>query len=416
MADASQEFAARMKRVNDAIELKEPDRVPVIPSYTAFPFLWAGYSMKECMYDQSKAQDAIKRYLTHFEPDMDGGYGSAFCGQGPLLELLDPVWLEWAGKPGSACPDDSMHQYIEREYMTEDDYAEAAVDFSGWLTRTYLPRTCGALKGLAGFDPRGGIGFGYMGLLSQFLNPALGESLGKLQQAAGLFGAWAMQSGKDAGETAAMGFPTEIQAVAYAPFDIISDYLRGSIGAMMDMMTYSEEIHSIMEQLVGLTVGATIGQAKMSQGRFIFMPLHKGMDRFMSDEQYDEFYFKPLMEVCNGLIGAGLTPWLYAEGPYNSRIERLKDLPKGKCWLHFEEADMRTAKKELGDTVCLSGGISVEVLRDGTVEDTVNAVKENIDILAPGGGYIFDMADNLDSAKPENADALFETLRDYGTY
>ena len=40
-----------------------------------------------------------------------------------------------------------------------------------------------------------------------------------------------------------------------------------------------------------------------------------------------------------------------------------------------------------------------------------------LDICAPGGGYMFDVNMTIDSdAKPENMDAMFDTVKTYGKY
>jgi len=148
----------------------------------------------------------------------------------------------------------------------------------------------------------------------------------------------------------------------------------------------------------------------------VFFPLHKGMDGFMSDEQYRTFYWDTLLRLVNGLIDASLTPWIYTEGRYDTRVECLMDVPKGKCWVHFEDVDIVRAKKLLGGVACLSGGIRSDVLVRGTVEQTIEQVKRNMDILAPGGGYIFDLSDTMEDCKRENVEALFETVREYGKY
>jgi hypothetical protein len=53
-----------------------------MPFYSTFPYLWARYSIADVMYDATKAQDAIRKYATHFEPDMTMGYSSICVGQG----------------------------------------------------------------------------------------------------------------------------------------------------------------------------------------------------------------------------------------------------------------------------------------------------------------------------------------------
>jgi uroporphyrinogen-III decarboxylase len=77
---------------------------------------------------------------------------------------------------------------------------------------------------------------------------------------------------------------------------------------------------------------------------------------------------------------------------------------------------MKRAKKLLGDVACLSGGISSTMLIFGNKEEVINKTKENIDILAPGGGYIFDISDSLEDCKPELVEAMFDTVKTYGKY
>jgi hypothetical protein len=81
-------YEERLKRVNDAISLKEPDRVPLAPIYMAFPYLCAGYTMAEVNYDTTKARDAIRKYLNHFQPDMACSYTNGFCRQMPMLDMV----------------------------------------------------------------------------------------------------------------------------------------------------------------------------------------------------------------------------------------------------------------------------------------------------------------------------------------
>ena len=48
------------------------------------------------------------------------------------------------------------------------------------------------------------------------------------------------------------------------------------------------------------------------------------------------------------LIDMGVTPFIYTEGKYNSRLEQLADVPAGKVIYHFESVDMAQAKKGSG--------------------------------------------------------------------
>ena len=47
MTDNKAKYEERMNRINTAIALKEPDRVPIIPFAQCYPVLHAGHTMAE---------------------------------------------------------------------------------------------------------------------------------------------------------------------------------------------------------------------------------------------------------------------------------------------------------------------------------------------------------------------------------
>jgi uroporphyrinogen-III decarboxylase len=137
------------------------------------------------------------------------------------------------------------------------------------------------------------------------------------------------------------------------------------------------------------------------------------MDGFMSPKQYEQLYWKPLKKVMMALIDMGVTPFIYTEGKYNTRLEYLTDVPKGKVVYHFEEADMKKAKSMLGGIACITGNLSITLMEFGKKEQVVDYCKFLIDTCAPGGGYIFDFNGSLHNAKKENLEALFEVFETY---
>jgi len=110
----------------------------------------------------------------------------------------------------------------------------------------------------------------------------------------------------------------------------------------------------------------------------------------------------------------GMIPYVYTEGPYNSRIKYLTEVPKGKVVISFEEVDPVYAKQQLGDIACIQGVFPIYLLHYGTKQQVIDEAKRLIDILAPGGGYIFSTGAGFDQAKPENVEAMFDTVKTYG--
>ena len=106
---------------------------------------------------------------------------------------------------------------------------------------------------------------------------------------------------------------------------------------------------------------------------------------------------------------------LYAEGPYNDRMELLSTLPRGVVF-HMDSVDMARAKQVLGKEHCLSGGFYAYDLIHSNPGDIETYLKSLLDTVAVDGGYIFDFGDKLDEAEPRNIETMFRVLRDYGTY
>ena len=80
--------------------------------------------------------------------------------------------------------------------------------------------------------------------------------------------------------------------------------------------------------------------------------------------------------------------------------------------------DMERAKREIGDTVCLWGGVNAHVtLEHGGREEVRDAVRRAISMLAPGGGFILSSVGRIYSEVPtSNIRAMIETWRELADY
>jgi uroporphyrinogen-III decarboxylase len=109
-------------------------------------------------------------------------------------------------------------------------------------------------------------------------------------------------------------------------------------------------------------------------------------------------------------------PLLAAEGGYNSRLEVIKDLPKGKVIWMFDQTDMAEAKRVVGATSCILGNMPLSLLSVGTPDQVKAYAKELIDTAGQGGGYIMANGAFFDHVKPENLKAMMDFTREYGVY
>ena len=412
------DLAAREARVLAAVRLEEPDRVPILaPTTNQFPYLRKGHKMSQIVYDLDTALDDIRDFLTTYEPDTGFGAGSCFEGQGPMLELSECKCYYWAGMPGDKIPEDSIQQFIEFPTLLDDEIASFVKDRTWTMLTKVLPRAYGVFEPMAKVNVSGAFfpKLGYESIAFTASQPEVMEMHEKLGKLAGMWGAYYGRTGAFGAEMEALGFPCMSGVPGMVPFDWYSNFIRGTMNASMDIYLHPEELADILEGVMGIGLGS-IKWNEPRKNRFHYIFMHKGMDGFLSDEQYAEFYWKYYLPQINAIVEKGEIPYIFTEGPYNSRFEFLKQLPKGKCVVHFEDVDMARAKSELGDVACIAGNFPYQTLARKSRSEVVEEAKRLLDIAAPGGGYLFDLDGGMYSMPEESLEALYDTIREYGRY
>ena len=410
--EAEEGYKVRVTRFINAIKLKEPDRVPVILPAGFFPAYYASATLKTVMYDYDELRRAWLKFLHEFELDSLPTPGFVFPGK--VLESIGYKLYQW---PGHGLADDvAMYQYVEGEYMKHEEYDALIQNPSDFLMRTFLPRSVEAFrafKKLGPMTPFVGVPVFY---ISQFGDPEIRSAFEALLEA-GREGMKWQKAVKEIGQAAlSEGVPYHSGALCGAPFDLIGDMLRGTKGVMMDMFQRPEKLHEGMERIIPLVIDEAVGAADASGCPIVFMPLHKGPDGFMSNKQYETFYWPTFRKVMMGLIQHGLVPMPFAEGNYEPRLDIIKDMPKGTVIWHFETMDMAKAKDVLGGYACIAGNLAASVLCTGTPQAVKEGCRRLIETCAPGGGYILTAAAGMNKGHPENLRAMIEAAKEYGVY
>ena len=412
---AAELYQQREKRVLDAIALRVPDRVPLLVFFAFFPAKYCGMTVQELMYDPEKLFEAQWKTMVDFAPDMDNNpFGLRLLG--PILETLDFKPLKW---PGHGVTANRTYQYIEGEYMKAEEYDHFLLDPTDFMIRRFWPRIMGALSGFQQLPPLHNIISYYLGVsmgFRAFAQPevkAALETLVKAGEKSQEIATYAMRFSQEAREA---GFPMQFGAVSQAPFDTLSDFFRGMKGTMLDMYRRPEKVVQACEKLLPFMVEMAVNGTRATGNPRVFIPIHWGLDNFMSKEQFDRFFWPTLRDLMHTLIKEGLNPCPLWEGNCTTRLETIKDIPAGKACYAFEATDMVKAKEILGETVCIRGNVPLSIMATGTPDQVRAYCKKLIDTVAKGGGYIMDTSTGLDDAKPENVKALFDFTREYGVY
>ncbi len=404
-------YDTRLSRLNDAIALKETDRVPSV-FYSMFWYArYGGVTCKRMMYDYDALSGILRDILREFQPD-SYSLPHPIIALGPTMEAMDYKQLQW---PGHGVDANVSYQFLDKEYMSADEYADYIFDPTGFYLTKYLPRIAGVCEGFSKLP----IFPGHYYLQSvlgarYFSNPAVVASFQAMAKAGEEMQTMLRQAMALAGELADLGFPLSQGASAISPFDYFADYFRGSKGALMDMYRHGDAFLAAMDKAAVFIIQSAVAQSARHPCKIVFIPVHWAFDGLMSERHFKTFFWPPFRKVILGLIEAGLTPLLLWEGDCSSRMEIIADIPPGKAIYWFERGDLFRAKDILGQITCLRGNVPPSLLNTGTPDDVDAHCKKLIKVVGKGGGFILDGGIGVpDEARHENVAAMFNATRKY---
>lgn len=407
-------YAERAKRLNDAAELKQPDRIPIMLGFGYMLAEMGGVTRQELHENHEKAQELLEMAAFEYQPDSITGF---FGGPEPSKVLGDRM-TKW---PGYGLGPNGSFQFVEQEFMKAEDYDEFLEDPADWGIRVYLPRAFGALEGLSLLPPLGMSLFGFYNLpnLGVLATPSVAAALEALGQAARATAELSEHTAQSKRRLAALGFPFNCFSgiLVEAPFDFMSDTLRGMRGIFLDMLRRPDKLLAAEEKVARLQVRHVIAQSRATGNKYAGFPLHRGSDGFMSLAQFEKFYWPQLKGMFLELIDNGITPYVFYEGVWDQRLRYLAELPKGKTIGMFQSSDIFKVKEVVGDTMCIIGGMPNSMLQGGTVEQIREHTKRVCQLVGKGGGFIMRTAiGELEGCKPELVKAWVDATREYGVY
>ena len=183
-------------------------------------------------------------------------------------------------------------------------------------------------------------------------------------------------------------------------------FLRRMDNFMMDVFADQDNVKKLLDALMEIHL-ATLEKVCDAVGDIVDILRFGddlGMDSgpFMSPEIYRNI-FKPHHKRLNEYVHK------------NSQMKTFINPVQTNC----VGMDPITLKKEFGNDVTFWGGgcDTRHILNNATPQEVKDHVKQRIDILSPGGGFVFNTVHNiLPEVPPENIVAMFEAVHEFGVY
>ncbi len=408
-------YEEREKRVRDAIELKTPDRIPLtteikISSYTGTP-------NSAAYYDPIAFKRAIRKITLDFEPDM---CNAGLPTSGDALTTLDVKNRMW---PGGPLPPDYDYQFVECEFMKEDEYDLFLTNPSDFMIRRFFPRMYGALAPLEKLPPLDGLFLGFEMMTPMFTTPEFVKLAKSLYKAGREMTRFRKAVGDGYEDLAQLGFPAFAHVgtggVGGAPFDTVSSFLRGMQGAMTDMFRRPDKLLQACDMILERRIAAARPADPKQRGnpKRTGIPLWRGDKVFMSDKQFERFYWPGLKKSLQAHIDLNYVPVPFFEAKFGERLNHLLELPKGKVLASVEHMDAIKAREILDGHTCIMirGPHSSKIWSVREVEQYTKELIDKCRKVGKSGGLIIAMR-MPDRGTKEEYRQMLDRIREYGRY
>jgi uroporphyrinogen-III decarboxylase len=407
--------AERAQRIRDAMQLKQPDRVPLILTAGYMLADIGGITRQRLLEDPDLCQELLEQMALEYQPDSI--HGPIPSDPTPNLILGDRMTV-W---PGHGVDENTQFQFVESEFMRADEYDAFLDDPTDWVLRKYLPRAFAALEPFTQMPPLSLFisGSYHLGSLSSLASAPMAEAFKTFGRAIEAVAKNVDQMIKNKERMAELGWSDGfiLGPTITAPFDMMSDALRGMRGIMLDVITQPDKLLAAQDKVMKVELEFAINACKATGIDRTFLPLHRGSDGFMSLKQFENLYWKHLKEVLVTLVENGITPIVFYEGCWDQRLEYLAELPAGKTVGWFQASDVFKVKEIVGDTMCIVGGMPNSLLKAGPAEEVRAFTKRLCETVGKNGGFMMCTAvGEMAGSNPQYVRAWVEATREFGVY
>ncbi|NLM53132.1 MAG: hypothetical protein GX197_09985 [Firmicutes bacterium] len=378
----------RQKLMDDFINNRQPQRVPIVSVCSTWAYYYKGYKPIDGIKNDAVMEEVVRAIYTDFYWDI--------VEIGPVVAYR-PELFEILGGGTFTFTEEGLHQTNPGAIavMEPEEYPELIADPYEFLLHKIYPRRFKLFAHDVDFETK------FNGIKEIF------AVRGKIAEQ--------MQRHNEIAEKE-FGLHNTISGLVLAPVDFILDYLRDFRGIMRDIKRQPEAVREAGMVLVQYALDE-VEKIKPEPGKSILIPMH--LPTFLNPKDFEKVYWPSYKKLIDELVARGHNVKCAFERKYDHLFDYLQELPKNRIVGVFEDDDLRLVKKKLGNTMAIQGGITTQELNFCTPEQCIDICKAIIDDLAPGGGFAFSTNKAMISAsdgRAENLKAVTEFVREYGVY
>lgn len=383
----------RQKLYSDFYSNKIPERMPVgitLPQHLVAEY--GGQNLFDFQFDYAQLAEPARALCAQIYSD------SCLVAPASFLLSRTPSMYQLYGSQSFVMGKGGFVQHPEVVGMYDHEYEQLTNDSFDFLVETIIPRQ---YKNLDPQNP---------------LKMALAIQMGKqaLQNDEAAFVPTFLELIQTHGYYP--GSPRGSFTVTEAPLDFIADQLRSFSGISMDIRRHRSQLKEAAAAVMPLLYHWGLPKKIHPEGS-VFMPLH--MPTFMREKDFVELYLPSYKTMIEQFAAVGARPNMFCEHDWSRYLDiLLSEIPAGSR-LAFEYGDPQTIKDKLGKKFLLTGLFPSSALKSDTPAQIVDRAKRFLEIMLPGGGYIFGFDKNPLTLKEVNLEtlaALTDYLRDHAAY
>ena len=373
------ETMTREERLQAAINLEIPDRVPVAP--LIFQFALKHHSRPIIPVGGGDPKDWPKVLQTLQDTfDELGGYDAHY-----VAGVSWPIssWrVSGAGggryvTPGQeGIPEGFSVQYVEQERMTVEDY-DTIID-RGWnaFLEEYSPRVSGL-------------------------------SLEQIDTAQKML----LQVHLDNVKTWNDRDVPVIAGALIISCEMTLSLARTLPQFTLDLHRYPDKVQATLEAMIPDFIQNAINDTKASGIPRVVISLERGSGSYYNLKTYERFFFPQLKKIVDALAAEGLVSVLHMDTDWTLNLPYLRELPKKMCICELDStSDIFKAKEILQGHMCIMGDVPPSLLSLGTREEVIEYCERLMDIVGKGGGFILSTGCECPvDAKFDNVRAMIDT-------
>ncbi len=371
------------ERIDTAISLGKPDRVPVVPIIDFFSARYGGINQREMLFDLRKADLALEKTLAELGA-IDGQHIS-FAGMGRLMQIIFTTPPLMPGEGG--VPVDAQYQFLEKSVMGPEEYE--------------LIGERGPLRWI-------------MDKMRQN-NPKMHDLSGMIREFA-LAGVDILKLIRSIRKWRRRGVESMVAYnVVFTPMEYISLLMRSFNDFVLDLFRHPEEVKAGCHALARPMLMQGMLAVRSSGIKRVFMGGTRTSASFLSPSQFEEFALPEWQHFCEFFLARGVTPILHFDSDWTPFFPYLRDLPARKCVLNLDgTSDIFAAKEVLGDRMCIMGDVPATMLKLGEPGEVDEYCRRLITEIGDDGGFILSSGCTIPAdAKPENVKAMLESVTRY---